>query len=60
MREHELFESAWTTIDRDAFSAKWSEEAEDAANKVDTETVRLATGLLLPIWSALPSDHLVV
>ncbi|TGX49070.1 hypothetical protein E5A73_19680 [Sphingomonas gei] len=60
MREHELFESAWTTIDREAFSAKWREEAEEASNKTDTETVRLATGLLLPIWSALPSDHLVV
>jgi len=60
MREHELFESAWTRIDRDSFSTKWREEAEDAANKIDTETVRLATGLLLPIWSALPSDHLVV
>lgn len=60
MREHELFESAWTPIDRDAFSAKWREEAQDAANKIDTKTVRLAMGLLLPIWSALPSDHLVV
>ncbi|RSU72124.1 methylase [Sphingomonas sp. S-NIH.Pt3_0716] len=60
MREDELFESAWTIIDRDSFSAKWTEEAADAATKVDTETIRLATGLLLPIWSALPSDHLVV
>ncbi|MBN2974304.1 hypothetical protein FHR20_004321 [Sphingomonas leidyi] len=60
MREQELFESAWTPIDRDAFCRKWLEEAEVAANKVDTETIRLATGLLLPIWSALPSDHLVV
>lgn len=60
MREHELFESAWTLLDRAVFSAKWREEAEEAANKIDTETVRLATGLLLPIWSALPSDHLVV
>jgi len=60
MREQELFESAWTTIDRDSFSAKWLHEAEEAANKVDTETIRLAAGLLLPIWSALPSDHLVV
>ncbi len=60
MREEDLFESAWTGIDRDAFSAKWVEEADEAANKVDTETIRLATGLLLPIWSALPSDHLVV
>ncbi|MFL0588064.1 strawberry notch C-terminal domain-containing protein [Sphingomonas olei] len=60
MREQEMSESAWTSIDRDAFCEKWLEEAEVAANKVDMETVRLATGLLLPIWSALPSDHLVV
>jgi len=60
MREQELFESAWTPIDREAFCSKWTDEAEEAANKIDTETVRLATGLLLPIWSALPSDHLVV
>lgn len=60
MREQELFESAWAPIDRDLFSQKWLEEAQDAASKVDTETIRLATGLLLPIWSALPSDHLVV
>ena len=60
IREHELFESAWKIVDRDAFCAKWQAEADEAANKVDTETIRLATGLLLPIWSALPSDHLVV
>ena len=60
MREDDLYESAWAPIDREAFCAKWLEEAEEAANKVDTETIRLATGLLLPIWSALPSDHLVV
>ncbi len=60
MREQALFESAWAAIDREAFVAKWREEALEAANKIDTETVRLATGLLLPIWSALPSDHLVV
>ncbi|WP_037471308.1 strawberry notch C-terminal domain-containing protein, partial [Sphingobium sp. DC-2] len=60
MREQELLESAWTPIDRDAFCEKWLEEVGIAANKVDTETIRLATGLLLPIWSALPNDHLVV
>ena len=60
MREQELFESAWSPIDRQLFSEKWLEEAQEAANKVDTETIRLATGLLLPIWSALPNDHLVV
>lgn len=60
MPEVDLYESAWAPIDREAFCTKWLEEAEEAANKVDTETIRLATGLLLPIWSALPSDHLVV
>ncbi|WP_349256420.1 strawberry notch C-terminal domain-containing protein, partial [Sphingobium sp.] len=60
IREHELFESAWNIVGRDAFCEKWQAEANEAANKVDTETIRLATGLLLPIWSALPSDHLVV
>ncbi|MCQ4062616.1 methylase, partial [Klebsiella pneumoniae] len=38
----------------------WTQEAEVLRQKVDTETLRLATGLLLPIWSALPSDHLAV
>ncbi|RZL27825.1 MAG: methylase, partial [Sphingomonas sp.] len=42
------------------FEAKWSAEVTEAAGQVDTETIRLATGLLLPIWSALPSDHLAV
>src|SRR3546814_10116610 len=32
----------------------------DSTRNGDSETIRLATGLLLPIWSALPSDHLVV
>jgi len=60
LREADLFETAWEAIDRHTFVERWSAEAEQAANTVDTETVRLATGLLLPIWSALPSDHLVV
>lgn len=60
MREADLFETAWKSIGADAFAEKWSVECEDALQTVDTETVRLATGLLLPIWSALPSDHLVV
>lgn len=60
MREADLFETAWTTIERDGFVAQWAQEAEEAAQTVDCETIRLATGLLLPIWSALPSDHLVV
>ncbi|MGN8000965.1 hypothetical protein [Sphingomonas sp. 22176] len=60
MREADLFESAWEPIDRDTFVARWQAEVEEAAEKLDVETIRLATGLLLPIWSALPRDHLAV
>nr|WP_234716250.1 strawberry notch C-terminal domain-containing protein [Sphingopyxis macrogoltabida] len=60
MREQDLLESSWEIVDRDAFAAVWEREVEAARDKVDSETLRLATGLLLPIWSALPSDHLAV
>ena len=60
MRDHDLLESSWEIVDRDAFAAVWEREVEAAREKVDSETLRLATGLLLPIWSALPSDHLAV
>jgi hypothetical protein len=60
MGEADLFESAWEEIDRAGFEAKWMEEVIEAANQIDTETVRLATGLLLPIWSALPADSMAV
>jgi hypothetical protein len=60
LREHDLFETAWETCDQSVFAAAWSAEAEEAAQAVDTEIIRIATGLLLPIWSALPSDHLAV
>src|SRR3546814_2172755 len=60
MREDDLYESSWEEVTRETFSATWSEEVAAARQTVDSETIRLATGLLLPIWSALPSDHLVV
>ena len=60
LREHDLFETAWEPCDQSIFAAAWSAEAEEAANTVDTEIIRIATGLLLPVWSALPSDHLAV
>ena len=60
MGEADLFESAWEEIDRPAFEAKWSDEVAEAANQLDVETIRLATGLLLPIWSALPADSMSV
>ncbi len=60
LREADLLESAWDVIDQETFAAKWADEVAEAATQVDIETIRLATGLLLPIWSALPSDHLAV
>ena len=60
LRENDLYETAWEPCSKTAFSVSWEAEAEEATNTVDTETIRLATGLLLPIWSALPSDHLAV
>lgn len=60
LREEEFAESAWEEVDEDAFAAKWADEVTEASQQLETETIRLATGLLLPIWSALPSDHLAV
>lgn len=60
LREHDLFETAWEPCSETTFAAGWAAEAEEASNTVDTEVIRIATGLLLPIWSALPSDHLAV
>ncbi|MFC6910950.1 strawberry notch C-terminal domain-containing protein [Novosphingobium lubricantis] len=60
MREDDLYESSREEVTRDAFTATWSDEVEAARQTVDSETIRLATGLLLPIWSALPSDHMAV
>ena len=60
MRDCDLFETAWVECSAERFAESWAEEADDAANRIDAEIVRLATGLLLPIWSALPNDCLVV
>ena len=53
-------ESAWGPIDEAAFDRLWAEEVDAALSGFDTETIRLATGLLLPIWSSLPKNHLTV
>jgi hypothetical protein len=60
VRADDLLETAWTEIDRSDFRAKWHVEADLAASALERQTIHLATGLLLPIWSALPADHLAV
>lgn len=56
----ELAESAWASVDRETFCRHWEAEAAEASTQVVKETVHLAAGLLLPIWSSLPRDYLAV
>ena len=53
-------ESAWVTISRADFTRKWQAEYDEDKDKLISERVFLATGLLLPIWGALPKDDLTV
>jgi hypothetical protein len=55
-----LDESAWEPCDLVTFSAAWEAEVSEAENELHRESIWLATGLLLPVWSALPADHLEV
>lgn len=56
----ELAESAWEEVPRRTFEKLWQNEVAELAERLTTETVYLATGLLLPIWSSLPIDYLEV
>lgn len=60
MLGREFNESAWEPVSRETFAATWSAEAEAITMIADREVVRLATGLLLPVWAALPDDYLEV
>jgi hypothetical protein len=56
----DLAESAWEEAPRRSFDQLWQSEVAELAERLTTETVYLATGLLLPIWSSLPVDYLEV
>ncbi|WP_196490100.1 strawberry notch C-terminal domain-containing protein, partial [Erythrobacter donghaensis] len=56
----DLAESAWEEAPRGTFENLWQSEVAELAERLTTETVYLATGLLLPIWSSLPIDYLEV
>ncbi|MBL4641259.1 MAG: strawberry notch family protein [Verrucomicrobiales bacterium] len=55
-----LDETAWEECGEAEFRRLWQSESEDSASRLHTETIHLATGLLLPIWSSLPRDYLEV
>jgi hypothetical protein len=56
----DLAESAWEETDIETFSRLWATEAAEAAARTETDTIHLATGLLLPIWNSLPRDYIAV
>ena len=60
LRADRLDESAWEPVTKSRFSALWDEEYAADESQLVTETVYLATGLLLPIWGALPKEDLTV
>ncbi len=60
LRADRLDESAWEPVSKATFSALWQEEYAADESQLVTETVYLATGLLLPIWGALPKEDLTV
>lgn len=55
-----LAETAWEEISEASFREAWAAEFAADENQLHTETVFLATGLLLPIWGALPKEDLTV
>lgn len=56
----DLAERAWEECSDADFARLWKTESEDSVSRLHTETIHLATGLLLPIWSNLPRDYLEV
>lgn len=55
-----LWHSHWTTIDEADFHVRWEAAAAEARDRLDRETITIATGLLLPVWDKLPGDDVRV
>ena len=58
--ERNLAESAWEDLAESNFDAAWQAEYKEDANGLVADTLYLATGLLLPVWGALPKEDLSV
>jgi hypothetical protein len=55
-----LSRSFWRHVDEASFRALWDAEVAEARDRVEIETVHIATGLLLPVWHKLPADDVRV
>ncbi|ODT65236.1 MAG: methylase [Pelagibacterium sp. SCN 63-23] len=51
-----LGETFWREVDRESFSAAWSEELATVP-EFTSSTFHVLTGLLLPIWKRIPGDE---
>ena len=60
LRAAVLAESHWHEIDAEACARSWAMECDEAASRIEIETINIATGLLLPVWNKLPDDDLRV
>ena len=60
MREDELAESAWEPIGARLFGQAWAADAEEIARTPKTQTVYMATGLLLPFWNRIGDEEVRV
>ena len=56
----ELWHTFWKEVDHDSFKSFWEAEVSEALDKVDIDTISVATGLLLPVWNKLPQDDVRV
>lgn len=56
----DLEASQWREISHDHFLRQWAAAEAVARAELDTDTLYIATGLLLPIWNKLPSDFMDV
>lgn len=60
IEETALQESNWIKVDDARFAELWSLEAEISRTTLETDTIFIATGLLLPVWSKIPAKMLSV
>jgi hypothetical protein len=60
MTAEQLGESSWEPVEANEFRGLWQTEVDDATSSLKRERLHLATGLLLPVWDKLPSDHVRV
>ena len=60
MTVEDFEDTVWTDAEPDKFRRDWKAECASLAATPKTETVHMASGLLLPVWDKLPRDWMRV